>query len=373
MYIYDRKLSGTGDKPITLRPSHRHYHPGSYRTVGEFGALQEANLNVTNGEFGRTLGQIGMPPAVVTLLRLSKKFMTMMGTLDQRYISIWHPSKHVHRSPETLDLSDDGFVTRPPFNGRRVIEVQEDYSRSGSKFTPYDPVNSQGIYDLIQILKPSQGDTGMWISVTAHETGHAFNLVTRTRPPANNKAARIRHAILDEIEARDIECEVITEIVRTPQGARALRGFSHNVGGTDPHVVERDFFPSALRRTYLEQFVLSELMREAVKLEKLTNNQIAAQNQQVDALPMNGWRSRRFSSNYSKLRFWSRVIDFRWQQLMKQQQTGTPAFERVKEQVLQENANAFFGGIISYTPRPAPPRPGRTAPPPRLCTIPPVP
>ena len=375
MYIYDRKLSGTphqrGDQPITLRPSHRHYHPGSYRPLGEFGALQEANLNVTNGEFGRTLGRIGIPPAAVTLLRLSNKFMTMIKTLDQRYVSIWQPSNSVHRLLDTLDLSADGVVTKPPFKGRRVIEVKE--SSTGSMFEPYTLMDNRGYYDLIQIKKPDDADTGRWIEVIAHETGHAFNLVNRTAPPAGKMADRIRAAVSEEIATRNIEATVVAEVRRTAQGGRELQGFVPNNGGTDRHVVERAFFPTPLRRTYLEHFVLTELTREAIRREKLDHSQIAAKNQQVATLPMNAWRSRSFSSDYSKLRFWALVIDFRWRQLMKQRQPGTPGFEWTKEQVLQENANAFFGGIISYSARPALTPPGRAVQPTRQGSAPRVP
>jgi hypothetical protein len=123
--------------------------------------------------------------------------------------------------------------------------------------------------------------------------------------------------------------------------------------------VERDFFPSQLRRTYLEHFVLSELSRDAIRKENLSDTAIKAKNLEVDKIPLTGWRSRKFSSDYSKLRFWLRVINFRWQRLNEMHPSGSPAFEWGKEIVLQEHANAFFGGIISYTPLPpsAQPRP----------------
>ena len=56
-----------------------------------------------------------------------------------------------------------------------------------------------------------------------------------------------------------------------------------------------------------------------------------------------------FSSDYSKVRFWMRVIDFRWQRAMQLRRPGTVEFARLKEQILQEHANAFFGKLIGYT------------------------
>jgi hypothetical protein len=122
--------------------------------------------------------------------------------------------------------------------------------------------------------------------------------------------------------------------------------------------VQRDFFPGQVRRTYLEYFVLRELIREAIDKQQLSDAQIQAKDRQVQSIPLQGWRSRTFPSDeYSKLRFWLRVIDSRWQTLRKMHPPQSPAFEWGREIVLQEHANAFFGGVtggkIGYTALPA--------------------
>ncbi len=359
MYIYDRQSSPQDQRtgqPITVRPSQRYYYrdpagrtrESIERTLGEFAALQEPSTgSMTSGQFGTTLSRLGIPQKVINLLKLSKTFIAMAVTLDARYVSIWLPTQDRHR---LLDTSPDGVVRTGLFTGRRVLDVQE--SSTGSMFETYDSPDNTGYYDAIRIKKPDQAQTLRWIEVIAHETGHAFNLVKRSSPPAAKMADRIRAAIADEIATRKIEATVVSEIMKTTLGGQQLKGQTPNTGGTASHTVERDFFPTPLRRTYLEHFVFSELIREAINREGLSQLEIKAKNREIERIPLKGWRSRIFSSDYSKFRFWLRVIDFRWGRLMQLHRPGTPEFERGKEIVLQENSNAFFGGLIRYTPRP---------------------
>jgi hypothetical protein len=374
MYIYDRQ-SGAQDQrtaqPIAVRSSQRYYYrdpagrtrESTERTLGEFEALHSTG-SVTSGQFGTTLSRLGISQKVVDLLKLSKTFMTMAVTLDKRYVSIWLPTQDRHRQ---LNTSPDGVVVTGPFTGRRVLDVQE--SSTGSMFEPYDSPDNTGYYDAIRIKKPDPAQTLRWIEVIAHETGHAFNLINRNSPPAAKMADRIRAAIAEEIATRKIETSVVSEIMKTTLGGQQLKGQTPNSGGTAPHTVERNFFPTPLRRTYLEHFVFSELIRKAINREGLSEFQIKAKNREIEGIPLKGWRSRTFSSDYSKFRFWLRVIDFRWRRLMQLHRPGTPEFERGKEIVLQENASAFFGGLIRYTPRPAMLRPKRAIQPPRKTPV----
>jgi hypothetical protein len=163
-------------------------------------------------------------------------------------------------------------------------------------------------------------------------------------------ADRIRAAIAEEIATRRIERAVLSDILKTASGRRALAGFAPSTGDAVQRVVERDFFPSSLRRTYLEHFVLSELMRNAMEREKLTDlRELESKDEEISRIPIHGWRTRKFTSDYSKIRFWMRVIDFRWRRLMALRKPGNIEFAQLKEQILQEHANAFFGGLIGYT------------------------
>jgi hypothetical protein len=91
---------------------------------------------------------------------------------------------------------------------------------------------------------------------------------------------------------------------------------------------------------------------EAISRENLAEEDINKKDKEVESIPIDGWRSRNFSSNYSKLRYSLRVIDLRWQKAVKMYTPGTVEFEKLKEQILHEHANAFFAGVITYTPLP---------------------
>src|SRR5262249_2283086 len=293
------------------------------------------------------LGRIGMPASVVAMLRSSATFMAMAKTLDSRYVSIWDPALNIHRR---LNTSADGVVLpTSSFAGRRVLNVEE--SSTGSMFETFTSPDNTGLYDAIRVKKPDPADTLSWVEVIAHETGHAFNFVTRPSPSVT-MADRIRDAISDEIATRQIENTVVLEIMRTTAGARQLAGQTRSTGSTNRPIVERDFFPTPQRRTNLEHFVLMELIRAAINREGLSDTQMKAKDKEVQDMDLKGWRARTFTSDYSRFRFWLRVIDFRWRRLEQLHRPGTRAFERVKEIVLQENANAFFGGLVRYTPRP---------------------
>jgi len=273
--------------------------------------------------------------------------MAMANTLDSRYVSIWDPTGNVHRP---LNTSADGVVLPgSAFAGRRVLNVEE--SATGSMFETFTSPDNRGYYDAIRIKKPDPRDTLMWVEVIAHETGHAFNFVNRTSTPAT-MAARIRDAVSDEIATRLIEDSVVSQIMATAAGAQQLGGQTRSTGSTNRAAVERDFFPTPLRRTNLEHFVLMELISGTISREGLSDSQMKEKDREVQGMDLKGWRARTFTSDYSRFRFWLRVIDFRWRRLEQLHRPGTRAFERAKEIVLQENANAFFSGLVRYSPRP---------------------
>jgi len=310
------------------------------------GLGQSPTAQVAGGEFGRALASIDVPAVATNLLRQSSTFMDMARALDKRYIYLWHPTEKRHRR---LTTSANGVVTTGSFVGRRVLDVKT--TNAGSWFEPYTSPDNTGYYDVIWIERSGRGNTGRWIERIAHEVTHAFHLATRAAAPAAKLVDRVRAAITEEIETRQVEALVLAEILRTPEGARELQGFTPNAGSTARHDVERDFFPVS-RRTYLEHFMLSELAREAIKREGLSDTERKAKNLEVAAIPIKGWRARKFSSDYAKLRFWLRVIHFRWERLDAIHGSNPAAFDRGREIVLQEHVNAFFGGLLSYTPRP---------------------
>jgi len=330
--------------------------PRTSRFVGDSGFLgdpyalgQTPPPQVTDGEFGKALASLDPPPTMTRLLRLSKTFMDMARTLDKKYVYLWHPAGGRHR---TLDTSTAGVVKSGGVAGRRVLDIRKSLT-GGARFEPYQSPDNTGYYDVIWIDKPTQGDTGRWIEIVAHETGHAFHMVTPKSAPPVKLVSRICADVTEEITTRRIESLVVSEIQKTTVGARELKGFTFDNGGTDPDVVERDFYPAQLRMTYLEHFVLGERMRDAVQSEGLDAEGVKAKISEAAGAPLKGWRSRKLSSEYARLRFALRVIDLRWRRLKELHGSNAAAFARTKEQVLQEHANAFFGGAFAYTPRPA--------------------
>ncbi len=99
----------------------------------------------------------------------------------------------------------------------------------------------------------------------AHETTHAFNRVTRLiKLPSNaTRAERISAAIDEELETRKQTNKILSEIKTASKGKIDFVRAS-----TERWAVERDFFPGKRRRTYLEHFVFSDLIREQVEFQK---------------------------------------------------------------------------------------------------------
>lgn len=343
------------------------------RTAGVLKGRDWWNMNcsttaVTSGEFGTALkwftNTFCVPDGVMKLLKGSPKFMAIANTLDGKYIaSVGRDLEFAERPPDdwphVWGVTPNGVLTKGTYRGsnvkgRRVLDVIG--SLTGSSFSSAGSPDTPQPSDTIFLKRPTEtsgaGEIGGWIEVIAHESIHAHHWVTRTTSPPATLVARVRANIAEEIATRREETGIVSQIQATWLGKQLLKGFVPNAGATDVARVERDFYPSALRRTYLEHFFLLGLAQEAIHRERLTAQDIDKQNKEVDRIPIMGWRDRKFSSEYSKLQFWLRVIDFRWQQASKLKREGTPEFEKLKEQVLHEHANAFFGGVISYTALP---------------------
>jgi hypothetical protein len=322
--------------------------------------------NITGGQYGTELDIFSthvtsVPNLVFRLLKRSPTFVKMAAGMDAHYVS--HSSK---RTPTNWfsewGVNDKGVITKGPFIGRRMLAIVLGFA--GSSFSPTgSPENDYG-YDFIRLKPPDSSNqdqiVGEWIEAIAHETTHAFNMVTNRRPAATTEAARITAAIKDEVNTRATEARVATEATRG-----RLKGFTPTKSSQNPAQVQRDMFPSELKRTYLEQFVLSELISKAIAKESLSSGNIQTHNELVDRLPLNvegamqhPWLIlyldkkagiyKSFQSKYDELRYIQRIIDSRWEDFGK----NSLADPDIKEKILQEHAHAFFEGIFSYAPKP---------------------
>lgn len=322
---------------------------------------------VTSGEYGAELDHyttmFSVPATVITLLRRSSTYMTMARSLDTHYVAL--DGAHIP-SGWAFDWNPntDGVLSHGPFRGRRVLAIW--YGASGSEFLPSGSLDNNYGYDII-LLQPPQhfsGDqaVGEWIQIIAHETTHAFTRNTSGSVAPATVADRITAAITDEANTRGTESAIATEATR----GNRLPDYTPSTGSTNPAQVQRDMFPSSLKRTYLEEFVFDELVRQAISNEGLSQSDIEQHNTRIDALTVEDIDGvvaspgfilyfdaaihmyNTFTSKYDELRYIQRVINARW---TRYQQSNAGDLD-VKETILQEHAQAFFNGIISYRARP---------------------
>ncbi|HKR00639.1 MAG TPA: hypothetical protein VJT09_08195 [Pyrinomonadaceae bacterium] len=323
----------------------------------------EAEIFVTNGQFGKALS--GIPDKVIKLLKLSKTFMAMVAQLDKRYVNIWLSGQHNSALTRRFDLAT-GTISGGTFDGRRLMNVQ--VMGNNSRFTPHGSPDSTGYYDAMTLERPDPRETRRWVEVIAHETTHAFNFVTRKGAPAANVADRIRASVNEEAGTRKTEAKILSEIIATKVGKQELSKFSSSTGSPRPQDIERDFFPTEPKRTYLEHFVLSELRNEAIRTDQLDSRDTDVIAQLVNNIPLDAKRADEFlrtgkflaseekildtykTKEYPKHQFALFVIGARWNSFSAQHSTSDPDFEKAREKLLQEHARAFFRNVITYTP-----------------------
>jgi hypothetical protein len=227
--------------------------------------------------------------------------------------------------------------------------------------------------DQIRIKEP-RGSTaqalGEWVRRVAHETVHADHSVRRKRSRSHSVAKQIRESISEEMRTRKTVARILREIRKQPRGRRLLRGYRTRIC-VDRALVERDTFPSKLKRTYLEASVLDHLISKpaADARDQLTKGDI---DKAVDAITLTKSKGKnnvrfysitvnrkrvpdRFSqSEYAKLRLDLRIMDARWRLFEKRRKRRPKRIQ--KEPRLQFHAKKFFRGLVSYTPLPKKPR-----------------
>ena len=276
------------------------------------------------------------------------------------------------------------------------------YSSSGSLFLPSNAVDNGYGYDLIVIKlpdgigpdgKPHSGGSAssadvlvQWISAIAHETVHAHTFVTATGAPPATIALRVAAAITEEAATRALEAKILSEIAATADGAflSGCRERALQVPLTR-FACSAISSPERTALTYLEHFVLTERMLDAIKRAKLKPTDIERIDKEVDAIDLTlrpldknltdsfpiyydpgvatgktsdgGVSSkalfRTIATDYGKFRFWKRVMAARWQALETRLGRMPGPTGPVREKVAQEHVKAFFGGLVRYDALPA--------------------
>jgi hypothetical protein len=317
------------------------------------------------GQFGRAMSHINIPSESIRLLRLSTTFQNIAQTLDNAYLDhrFWNALRE--KNP-ALKLDKNFRVASGTFQNRRILYVAA-LDPAGSRFITGQSVESPIGWDTIRFHIGLSHDTVGWILAVAHESAHAFGRVTAGSTSAD-PVVRARALVLDECAARRFEQRIVAEIRATPAGRIALRGLS---APRPVHVCdcERDWFPVAQKRTYLEEFVLGGDWEAAAK--SLSTDDVRRIMTGIAAIPLLKPFGRRPSLLNSILidttigslagqfpilkepaaqaAFVLRVVDASWRELIAEIGENFYAWPGVKEQRLKRHARLFFKIAAKYT------------------------
>ncbi|MDX2033442.1 MAG: hypothetical protein SF339_22390 [Blastocatellia bacterium] len=323
---------------------------------------------------------------VSRLLKLSPTFRYLAAKLDEKYVAFNGPSicalsKSGKQFWDHWAQDAYGVLRGGPFPGRRVLEVTRGVN--GSRFVPAGSLDTPGSRDVIEIKGPSIADVDYkdsprtlaeHIAQIAHETTHAFNWLTHTGPRPAGIPNRVRAAIAEEAATRSTEAKILSEITATSDWLRIssdwLRIFGDwkkkgrpnpidlagITGSTDTWQIQRDFFPSELKQTYLEYFAVSELALAAIQREKLTADDVSRINAEVKALKLHVSSVRALKTDYARVLWKSRNIDARWRALEQHLNRKPRDTDPDKEKLLQHNAHWSFRQLgVKYDPIPRKP------------------
>ena len=171
----------------------------------------------------------------------------------------------------------DGLLTRGPFAGRRTLDFNE--LTDGNRFVRAGSFQLSGTSlphsDSIFISFPmgaivtDEGRTRAiagFVGSIAHEAVHAFHRVSSAGPPPSAPRDKKAQAfITEEIATRKKEKVILREIqkkAKSPQLRSLIKARAATIQLSRP-AVERDFV-SGSRLTYLETFVLEDLIQESI-------------------------------------------------------------------------------------------------------------
>jgi hypothetical protein len=228
---------------------------------------------------------------------------------------------------------------------------------------------------------PQRGDAiAQLVAAIAHETVHAFNRVTgvTTSGSSLSRAKRAEAFIKEEIITREKEKAILKELLALKSGTkRVLEILERKTkskglrGHIKSHIrtmvlsraeVERDFL-SGTHLTYLETFVIEDLLQQSIRAEKLDSRTIRESTETVNNLLFIGSLDRMLQSahpelltmdkdtelltthlptQFAELLLVRRLIEEHWNNF------GTDE----RELVLQSHRNAFFPAEVEYTALP---------------------
>lgn len=334
------------------------------------GLSQSPAPQLSQGQYGIALSRVTIPARAVQLLRLASTFMKMVKTLDASYVDHRRWIALQEKNP-SLKLDANFRVAGGSLRGRRILYVA--YDPAGSLFIPGQSIDSPTGWDIIRFSSSLKNDDVIgWIQAVAHETAHAFARVKAKGPGPSKAVDRVRAAVSDECNTRRVEQKVVKEIRATAAGRKAFADEppARPVRTCD---CERDWFPSAQKRTYLEHFVLGMDWETAARgLDSKAVEKIIAD---VAAIPLQktlpGHKASLFltimrgaaiaplatqfpvlESPAGQAAFVLRLVDHSWRQLIGKVGQSSNIWDGVKELRLKRHVRLFFKIPVSYTPCP---------------------
>ena len=341
-------------------------HPAFVRGLLGLGK-PNAIPKLSGGQYGLAMSHVAIPAEAIRLLLLSKTFQHMAEVLDRAYVDdrYWRWLKADNASSKV----DNNFrIAGGSLKGRRILYVY--YDDYGSRFTPAGAASNAITSDIIEFKTSLQkGGPIPWVEDVAHETAHAVARVTARGRGPSTAVQRVRAAVLDECNAREVEQQVLAEIRTTKAGKAALAEYPPP-SPVDLCDCEREFFPVAQKRTYLEQFVLGMDWEVAAKqlidknIEKITadvaaiplHKRLLASNLSIFLIIMRGGRIGIFDKQFPVLQsaagqaaFVLRLVDESWLQLIGRTGENPDTWLGARELRLQRHARLFFKIPVSYT------------------------
>ena len=302
-------------------------------------------LRVTSGGFGRALEEFtnlwNIPDSTVRLLLTSATFMRLARTLDQNFVA------RTDSAPFNPEVSANGIITSGgPGMPRRMIGKRElMVIRDDPAFLPVQTPDNPLSADLIQV---NQLDAPGFIQELGHEVTHAANFVGASPPAAQTLVAEINAGIQEEISVRQSEATILGE-VNNPQ----VRQQVAQVGSRVTSEVQRDIAP-AIGMTYLESFFFARRLRDAQANDQITEDKAREIREVISLAVKHGLAVPDWYGEYGRVWLDRETVRKEWTTFHETNRRSDPGYDAAREQLLQDHAQRFFGGQVSYGVRPTP-------------------
>jgi hypothetical protein len=320
---------------------------GSAHVSASHGAPSKQFLRVSSGGFGAALEDYTnlwhVDNKAVRLLQQSPTFMHLAHALDRHYVAPHDPAfKNVGIGG--WELGPDGKMVRPAsVAGKRALFVVDGEPEFETFSVPTNNLSG----DVISI---KSNDIPTFITDIAHESTHAAAFVGAAAPQPQTLVQEIDAGLQDEIDTRQSEAKIDSEI---PD--KAVKAKAALVGSTVKKEVERDIVP-AQNLTYLEMFFFGRELSDAQKAEGLSDDETRDLREKMAKDPnnppfemgkklVNGIFN---LSSYAEAWFDHQTAVKEWIDFAKNNQPNDPTYDVDKEALLQDHAKRFFKGKVAY-------------------------